>query len=147
VSAAIPQTHREQEPHANRHPKPILNASLPAQFRRIGIELAREPGHPEGDAGVAYVIVAPLDADDRIDAALWRAHREACRITRLRPGEAGEHGLLVQRQGGGWAFHYDKTPDEVGHHFADERFVSGEYVSIDSGGKLHTYRVASVLHL
>ena len=33
--------------------KPILNASLPAQFRQIRIVLAREPGHPEGDAEMA----------------------------------------------------------------------------------------------
>jgi hypothetical protein len=38
-------------------------------------------------------------------------------------------------------------PDEIGFHFADERFVSGEYVSINQGGKLHTYRVASVHRL
>ena len=43
-------------------PKPILNASLPAQFRQFRLALAREPGHPEGDAGVAYIIVAPLDS-------------------------------------------------------------------------------------
>jgi hypothetical protein len=29
-----------------------------AQFRQIRIELAREAGHPEGDAGCAYVIIA-----------------------------------------------------------------------------------------
>jgi len=52
----------------NTHPKPILNTSLPAQFRQVRIELAREPGHPEGDASVAYFIIAPLNADDRIDA-------------------------------------------------------------------------------
>ena len=128
------------------HSRPILNASLPAQFRQIRIELAREPGHPEGDAGHAYLIVAPLDADDRIDANLHRAHREACRITRLRPDQDDQHGLLVHR-GGGWAFQYADTPDEVGYHFADERFVPGEYVSINEGGKMHTYRVVSVSHL
>jgi hypothetical protein len=127
-------------------PKPILNTSLPAQFRQIRIELAREPGHPEGDTGHAYVFVAPLDADDRIDARLQREHHEACRVTRLRPDQDDQHGLLVHR-GGGWAFHYADTPDEVGHHFADERFVFGEYVSISEGGKLHTYRVVSVTHL
>jgi hypothetical protein len=132
------------------HIKPILNASLPAQFRRIRIELAREPGHPEGDAGVAYVLVAPLDANDRIDTKLWRDHRDACRIVRLRPGEGDRRGHLVHRQGGGWAFHYEtdaNMPDEVGFHFADERFVSSEYVSISQAGKMHTYRVASVTHL
>ena len=50
------------------HQKPILNASLPAQFRQLRLVLAREPGHPEGDAEVAYVIVAPLDPEDRLDA-------------------------------------------------------------------------------
>lgn len=131
-------------------PKPILNASLPAQFRRIRIELAREPDHPEGEAGIAYVIVAPLGPDDRIDPTLWREHREACRMARLRPGEQDTHGYLVHRPGGGWAFHYDasaRMPDEVGLHFADERFVPGEYVSVNAGDKMHTYRVAAVSHL
>jgi hypothetical protein len=128
-------------------PKPILNASLPAQFRQIRIELAREPGHPEGDAGFAYLIIAPLDADDRIEAKLQHEHREACRITRSRPGQDDRHGHLVHR-GGGWAFAYaDDAPDEVGFHFADERFAVGEYLSIKEGDKMHTYRVVSVSHL
>jgi hypothetical protein len=128
------------------HPRPILNTSLPAQFRQIRIELAREAGHPIGDAGVAYLIIAPLDADDRIDPALWREHREACRITRLRPGRQDDHGHLVHR-GSGWALHYANAPDETGFHFADERFVPGEYVSINERSKLHTYRVTAVSHL
>jgi hypothetical protein len=36
------------------------------------------------------------------------------------------------------AFRYDSSitiPDDVGHHFADERFVVGEYVSINEGGR------------
>jgi hypothetical protein len=129
------------------NPKPIVNTSLPTQFRRIRIELAREPSHPEGDRAVAYVIVAPLDADDRIDSELWRKHRDACRIARLRPDREDDHGHLVHRQGGGWAFHYEKMPDEIGFHFADERFVSGEYISINEDGQLHTYRVVSVNRL
>jgi hypothetical protein len=134
----------------NASSRPILNTSLPTQFRRIRIELGREPGHPEGDTGVAYIMVAPIDTDDRIDPTLWREHREACRIARLRPDRQEDHGHLVHRQGGGWAFHYDATekmPDEIGFHFAYERFISGEYVSINEGGKLHTYRVASVHRL
>jgi hypothetical protein len=131
----------------NVNPKPILNTSVPMQFRQIRIRLAREPGHPEGDSAVAYVILAPLDADDRIEPVLWREHREACRIVRLRPDHQDDHGHLIHRQGGSWAFHYDaaaNTPDEVGFHFADQRFVAGEYVTINEGGKPHTYRVVSV---
>jgi hypothetical protein len=130
-------------------PKPILNSSLPAQFRQLRIVLAREPGHPEGDAEVAYIFVAPLDADDRIDPKLWKAHRDACRIVRQRPGEQDKLGHLVHRQGGGWALHYDgdAAPDDVGYHFSDERFVVGEYVSINEHGKMHTYRVTTVSHI
>jgi hypothetical protein len=126
--------------------KPILNTSLPPQFRQIRIELAREPGHPKGDAAFAYLIVAPLDAEERIHPKLWRTHREACRIARLRPGQEDSRGHLVHLTSGGWAFHYDtdERPDDVGFHFADERFVPGEYVSINEAGKMHTYRVATV---
>jgi len=134
----------------NAGPKRILNTSLPAQFRQLRIELAREPDHPGGEAGVAYVIVAPLDANDRIDPTLWRQHREACRIARLRPDRQDDHGHLVHRQGGSWAFHYDSganVVDEVGFHFANERFAYGEYVSINEGGRMHTYRVVSVSRL
>jgi hypothetical protein len=64
----------------------------------------------------------------------------------LRPDQDDQHGHLVHR-GNGWAIHYPDMPDEVGFHFADERFVAGEYVSINEGRKMHTYRVASVSHL
>lgn len=131
-------------------PKPILNSALPPQFRKLHLVLAREPSHPEGDLATGYIIIVPLDAKDRIDMALWRVHREACRVTRMRPGQDDTRGHLVHRSGGGWAFHYDtKTggPDEVGFHFADECFVVGEYVSINEDGKMHTYRVVSSSHL
>jgi hypothetical protein len=130
--------------------QPILNASLPAQFRQIRIALAREPGHPDGDAEVAYILVAPLDAEDRIDPKLWKAHREACRVVRQRPDEQDRLGQLVHRQGGRWAFHYDgeaAPSDEVGYHFADERFVVGEYVSLKEPDKMHTYRVTTVSYI
>jgi hypothetical protein len=95
--------------------------------------------------------VAPLDSEDRIDAALWREHRDACRVVRQRPGQQDERGHLIHRPGGGWAFHYDdggtSLPDDVGYHFADERFLVGEYVSLNEGGKMHTYRVTSVSYL
>lgn len=130
--------------------KPILNTSLPAQFRQLRIVLAREPGHPEGDDEVAYIFVAPLDPDGRIDAGLWKQHREACRVARQRPDEQDQLGHLVHLPGGSWRFHYDgeaDLPDEAGYHFAEERFVVGEYVSINERGKMHTYRVTTVSHL
>ena len=107
--------------------RPILNSSLPAQFRQIRIVLAREPGHPDGDDEVSYIFVAPVDAEGRINQNLWRAHREACRVARHRPNEEDQLGHLVHHAGGAWGFHYDvetQLPDDVGFHFADERFVA-----------------------
>ena len=130
--------------------KSILNVSLPAQFRQLRIVLAREPGHPDGDDEVAYIFVAPVDIEGRIDPKLWRSHREACRVARQRPNEADQLGHLVYHAGGAWGFHYDgeaALPDDDGFHFADERFVVGEYVSINECDKMHTYRVATVSHL
>ena len=130
--------------------KPILNASLPAQFRQIRMVLAREPGHPDGDDEVAYIFVAPVDTEGRIDPKLWRVDREACRVARQRPNEQDQLGYLVYHTVDAWGFHYDddaNLPDEAGYHFADERFVVGEYVSINERGKMHTYRVTTVSHL
>jgi len=127
--------------------KPILNRPLPPQFRQIRITLAREPDHPDGDPDIAYLMVAPFDADDHIDATLWRKHRTACRVTRSRPDQVDEHGYLVRRPGGGWAFHSDHAPDEIGFDFADERFATCEYVSINEGGQPRSYRVISASHL
>ena len=128
---------------------PILNASLPAQFRQIRIALAREPGHPEGDDEVAYIFVAPVDAKGSIDPKLWRQHRDACRVARKRPNEEDQLGHLVYHAGGAWGFHYDgdgNVPDEAGYHFADEHFKVGEYVSIkEHDGVLRTFKVMSVL--
>ena len=50
----------------------------------------------------------------------------------------------------GVGVYYDdegNLPDEAGYHFADERFVVGEYVSINERGQMHTYRVTTVSHL
>ncbi len=129
-------------------PTPILNTSLPPAFRQIRIELARERGHPEGAHDVAYVLLAPLGDDGHINADLWRQHREACRVARLRPGQATVHGHLVHRRGGSWAFQYEaNVPDETGYHFNEERFVPGEYVSVNEEGRMHPFRVVSVARL
>src|SRR6202022_3154420 len=74
-----------------------------------------------------------LDTEGRIDPALWKEHREACRIARLRPGQEDGRGHLVNRPGGGWAFHYNSEvnrPDDVGFHFADESLNKAIAVSL-----------------
>ncbi len=126
-------------------------SSLPHEFRHIRLELAREPGHPEGSSATGYDLVAPLDADDRLSADVWRKHKDECRVHRFREGEDDQVGRLARRPGGAWYFDYDDSrtdDDEAGHRLGAEQFRIGEYVSIaDEDGDMHTYRVVSVREL
>jgi hypothetical protein len=118
---------------------------FPPEFRRIRLELAREPGHPEGSRRTGYDLVAPLDRNQHLSAELWRKHRDLCRVHRFREGEDDAVGRLARRPGGSWYLDYDqddRDDDEAGYRLGSERFVIGEYVSIaDEHGKMHTYRV------
>jgi hypothetical protein len=134
------------------HPafKPILNTELPHGFRYIRLERARDHAHPAGDDKTAYVMIAPLDSDSRIDAEIYRGHKEACRVVRKRPTSDDSLGHLIHGARGRWRFHYDiagSTPDETGSHFDDERFEPGEYVSIHEADGPNIYRIVSVLPL
>jgi hypothetical protein len=125
--------------------------SPPPEFRQIRLELAREPGHPEGSRATGYDLVAPLDGNQRLSAEIWRTHKEQCRVHRFREGEDDMVGRLARKPGGAWYFDYDDSDaddDENAYHLGDERFVIGEYVSIrDEHGHMHTYRVMSVRSL
>ncbi len=124
-----------------------LDEALPETFRRIRLELAREPGRPSGDPGIGYTLVAPLDVQGRLDAEEVRRHREACKVVRFHRGEESDVGYLKRRPGGSWAFHYDFTDgddDDPGYRLGEHRFVVGEYVTIAEDEGMHTYRIASV---
>ena len=121
----------------------------PRAFRVIQLELAREARHPAGDRSYGYRVIVPLDDNGRIDAELWKEHRDFCKVVRFRPDEDDEVGHLV-RKGAGWAFRYDirgEDADEVGYRLADERFLIGEYVSIREDEGMHTFKVVSVEHV
>ena len=119
---------------------------LPANFRRIRLELARERGHPEGDAGVGYTIIAPLKRDGLLDidsARLFRAH---CKVIRFRRGEDSVEGYLRRKPGGSWAFHYDfedGEDDDPAFRLEQHRFNPGDYITILEDEGAHTYRVVS----
>jgi hypothetical protein len=121
---------------------------LPDTFRLVRLRLAREHGHPEGDSGHGYDILAPLADDGSIDAHSFRARPSACRVRRFRPGEDDAIGRLVHGPGGAWSIEYDGTAyakPEAGYHFRDERFRPGEYVSIrEDDNRMHTLLVWEV---
>lgn len=124
---------------------------IPSSFRHIRLLLAREKGHPGGDDDHGYDIVAPLNEAGKIDAEIFKAHRDACRVRRFRPDEDDAVGKLVHGPGGRWSFDYDEArsdDDEVAFRFGDETFVIGEYISIrEDDGDMHTFVVAQVNQL
>ena len=123
---------------------------FPEGFAKVRLRLAREPGHPQGSENHGYDLVVPLDEAGRIDAKLWKSHRDLCRVVHYRSDGEHDVGHMVRGPGGQWRFHYDVKGDEedaAGYRFADERFTVGEYISIVEMGKPHTYHVVTVERL
>ncbi len=124
---------------------------------KIRIELARTPEFPEGSARHGYEFVAPLTADGHLDRDDWHRQRTACRVRRFWPQADDEHGRLVHRRGGQWAFLYDQaspdddraeTDQEPIFRFDRHRFMVGEYVAItEHDGVQRTFRVVQVAPL
>lgn len=120
--------------------------TLTSKFRHVRLLLAREKGRPSGDREEGYDLLVPLDPEGRLDAAEWKAHQAACRVRRFRAGEDDRIGRLRRKPSGQWYFDYveGERDDEIGFRLGEERFVTGEYVSVGSGGVMHTYQVARV---
>ena len=129
-------------------------STLPPEFRRIRLNLARSKAFPNGSDRHGYEFVAPLDKDGHIDPKLWREYRTYCGVRRFWEGEPDEAGRLVHKPGGTsgrWVFDYDDTAefdDEAGYRFGEHAFLPGEYVSVrDEDGEMHTFQVATVEHI
>lgn len=121
--------------------------ALPAAFRRVQLELAREPGRPLGDPSHGFVFIAPLDEDGALVPELWKSWRQACRVVRFHPDGEEHVGHLVRLPGGSWSFRYDVRGEDDGdpaRRFGDARFVPGAYVSIEEDDGLHTFKVVSI---
>lgn len=122
--------------------------TLPASFRRIRLELAREKDHPGGDAGIGYTLLAPLTPDGHLDGDVATEHKRECKVIRFHRGEESDIGTLRRGPGGAWAFHYDFTggaeDDDPGYKLGQHRFALGEYITVLEDEGAHTYRVARV---
>ncbi|CAN1510354.1 hypothetical protein MCEMIH16_00777 [Caulobacteraceae bacterium] len=116
---------------------------------RIVMRLARNPGteFADGDDHRGYSLVAPLQADGKLDIERFQAHREACSVRRFAPDEEAATGVL-KRRGQTWFFDYDSsddTDDEPVHRLGEHHFVVGEYVSVaDEDGRMLAYKVTEV---
>jgi len=117
-------------------------------LKKIRLELARDREYPAGSRARGYEFQAPLDPSGHIVVARWRSERGKCSVVRFWDG-ALEHGHLIRKPGGAWAFHYDvlgdESDDETGYRFGDHAFRIGDYVSIkEHDDVLRTFRVVSV---
>lgn len=117
-------------------------------LKRIRLELARNPAFPSGSRSHGYEFVAPLDDDGHLDAVAWKMSRDACVVHRFWGHDTQQHGHLIRRPGGSWAFDYDSSSsddDETGFKFDKHRFVAGEYVSItEHDGQQFPFHVISM---
>ena len=123
-----------------------LRAPAPANFHVIHLDLAREPGHPEGSVRDRYTLVLPLEADGRIDQDYCHRFPDLCTVVRLSEDGGVRRGLIRREADKTWVFDYGDAVegDETGFRFGQERFTPGEYVSIERDGVQHPYRVISL---
>ena len=116
-------------------------------LKRIRLELARTPEFPEGSAAHGYEFVAPLDAKGHLDSREWPEAKGACTVRRFWARDADEHGTLIHRRDGNWAFSYEPGDDDDEPIFRFDRhlFVEGEYVTVtEHDGVARPFRVARV---
>jgi len=121
-------------------------ADLPRNFHHVRLLLAREPGHPDGEAEEGYDLLVPLDGEHRLDSATWKKNQMLCRVRRFHADGSDRVGRLRRKPGGQWYFDYVQgtADDEVGFVLGSERFVTGEYVALGRAGRLRTFRVSRV---
>lgn len=116
-------------------------------WKRIRLELAREPEHPQGSADTCYHLEMPLDENGCVDIVLMLALPERARVRREAPGSPPKVGYILP-MAGGWGFSYQpgEADDEPVFRLAGRRFLPGEYFTVtEAGGKAHAFRVAEVV--
>jgi len=112
---------------------------------KVVLRLARNPGYPNGDPEQGYVIVAPLDADGRLDPVQWRANRKSCTVVRFKPGTERDADGWLSHHGSRWYIRYDEESegdDEPVFRLGDHSLNIGDYITIhENDGEDMTYRV------
>lgn len=100
--------------------------NLPANFRRIRLELAREPGHPVGEAGIGYTMIAPLKDDGLLDIETARHFRDQCTVIRFGMAKTVSKAISVAVRAAGGRF---TTTWETARRMMIRAFVSNATVS------------------
>jgi hypothetical protein len=125
----------------------IIGEEWNMSLKRIRLELARTPDFPVGSSEHGYEFIAPLDGKGHLDSARWPKAKAACTVRRFWNNTPDEHGTLIQRKSGSWAFSYAPGDDDDEQIFRFDRhfFVPGEYVTVtELDGVARPFRVVQV---
>ena len=123
---------------------------MTSPLHHIRLERAREPGAPLGDSHFGYDLVAPLNAEGRLDPEGDIESPSAWRVRHFEGEETVAVGRLRHTSREHWRFHFQaqEGPDVSAPHLGDERFALGDYVSVkDAHGQAHTFKVAQLQRL
>src|SRR5258707_15065133 len=117
-------------------------------LKMIRLELARTKQFPEGSARHGYEFTAPLDVNGHLDEAAWKKDGRSCIVRRFWVGVDDEHGQLIHRRDGKWAFSYkadDDVDDEPIFRFDSHTFRTGDYFSgTEHDGATPPFKVVDV---
>ena len=116
-------------------------------LKTIRLELARTREFPEGSRRHGYEFAAPLDAKGHLDPRGWADAKAACTVRRFSNSEDDEHGVLIHRRDGKWAFSYKPGDDDDEPIFKFDRhsFIVGEYVTVtEHDGVARPFRIVEV---
>lgn len=117
-----------------------------ARLYTVRMELARNPGFPEGSSARGYELHVPLTADGHLDVEGWRARKADCTVRRFWPDEPDQNGQLIHGRHG-WAFSYEpgEDDDEPLFKLDGHVFRAGEYVTVrETDGDNLTFRIVFV---
>lgn len=124
--------------------------AMRSQLVKVRLSLARGPERPCVGAVPGYVVVAPLDADARLDAGLWNRRQDQCRVTRLCPDGSVAFGRLtygLDAAGARWRFDFGvDAGDELDIGTTPElgRLRPGDRLAISNFGEFRPYRIDAV---
>jgi hypothetical protein len=116
-------------------------------LKRVRLELARHPEHPQGSTRHGYEFVLPLTPDGKLDRPTWESAPDICTVRRFWEGEGDTVGTLIRTGKGKWAFSYEpgEADDEPIHRFAEHVFREGEYISVrEADGENHTFKIVLI---
>lgn len=118
-------------------------------WSRVRIALARTPQFPQGSTSHAYELIVPLDEDNRIDQAAFKAFPARASVQHVEPGRPVKRGAILLRNGR-YTFSYapGDADDETIYHLENHPLGIGDYVTItEPGGMAQAYQVESVTPL